>query len=68
MSEPDRGQESKGVKRAKGLGEPEGIKRTRLPVSPFIRSLISYSHLHSLYFSRSFPDQPTPLHCRSRLW
>ena len=78
MWEPDRSQESKGVRGAKGSGERRGsgeprgpwrIKRMEVPVFSFIRSLISHqhishSHLHSLYFSRTHPS--TPSHCRIR--
>ena len=80
MQEPDRSQENKGVRGAKGSGEPRaqnsegsqgGIKRMEVPVSSFIKSLIlhlhilpSHPHLHSLYFSRTHP--PTPSHCRIR--
>ncbi len=42
----------------KGAQEVERIKGTKLPVSSFIRSLISHPHLQSLYLSRNFPTMP----------
>ena len=63
-------QGNKGIRRAKGVRR---MKKMEVPVSSFIRSLILhlyishlYLHLHSLYFSHTYP--PTLSLCRTREW